>query len=65
MRRVLQTCKCSIRHLSVSSRMIERGGFRTVATFQTLLRSQRLEKFRAEYMKALIVDEAHHAAAPS
>ncbi|KAI0361525.1 P-loop containing nucleoside triphosphate hydrolase protein [Trametes cingulata] len=37
----------------------------TVATFQTLLRSQRLEKFRAEYMKALIVDEAHHAAAPS
>ncbi|KAI8990514.1 P-loop containing nucleoside triphosphate hydrolase protein [Trametes punicea] len=37
----------------------------TVATFQTLLRSQRLEKFKAEYMKALIVDEAHHAAAPS
>ncbi|KAH9898317.1 P-loop containing nucleoside triphosphate hydrolase protein [Cubamyces lactineus] len=37
----------------------------TVATFQTLLRSQRIEKFRAEYLKALIVDEAHHAAAPS
>ncbi|OSD03148.1 P-loop containing nucleoside triphosphate hydrolase protein [Trametes coccinea BRFM310] len=37
----------------------------TVATFQTLVRAQRLEKFRAEYMKALIVDEAHHAAAPS
>ncbi|KAI0825051.1 P-loop containing nucleoside triphosphate hydrolase protein [Trametes gibbosa] len=37
----------------------------TVATFQTLLRSLRLDKFRAQYMKALIVDEAHHAAAPS
>ncbi|KAI0639485.1 P-loop containing nucleoside triphosphate hydrolase protein [Trametes polyzona] len=37
----------------------------TVATFQTLLRSNRLDKFRAQYMKALIVDEAHHAAAPS
>ncbi|TFK93509.1 P-loop containing nucleoside triphosphate hydrolase protein [Polyporus arcularius HHB13444] len=37
----------------------------TVATFQTLLRAQRLEKFRAQYLKALIVDEAHHAAAPS
>ncbi|KAH9858111.1 P-loop containing nucleoside triphosphate hydrolase protein [Lenzites betulinus] len=37
----------------------------TVATFQTLLRSLRLDKFQAGYMKALIVDEAHHAAAPS
>ncbi|KAI0669814.1 P-loop containing nucleoside triphosphate hydrolase protein [Trametes maxima] len=37
----------------------------TVATFQTLLRSQRLEKFRAQCMRAVIVDEAHHAAAPS
>ncbi|KAI0801180.1 P-loop containing nucleoside triphosphate hydrolase protein [Fomes fomentarius] len=37
----------------------------TVATWQTLLRSQRLEKFAAEKLKALIVDEAHHAAAPS
>ncbi|KAI0735086.1 P-loop containing nucleoside triphosphate hydrolase protein [Earliella scabrosa] len=37
----------------------------TVATFQTLLRSQRLDKFAASSIKALIVDEAHHAAAPS
>ncbi|TBU45109.1 P-loop containing nucleoside triphosphate hydrolase protein [Dichomitus squalens] len=37
----------------------------TVATFQTLLRSQRLGKFRAQYLKGVIVDEAHHAAAPS
>ncbi|KAI0651935.1 P-loop containing nucleoside triphosphate hydrolase protein [Trametes meyenii] len=37
----------------------------TVATFQTLLRSRRLEKFRAQCMRAIIVDEAHHAAAPS
>lgn len=40
-------------------------GDRTVATFQTLLRSQRLAKFRAHYLKGVIVDEAHHAAAPS
>ena len=30
-----------------------------------MTRSQRLEKFRAQYLKAVIVDEAHHAAAPS
>lgn len=39
--------------------------FSTVATFQTLLRSNRLEKFPAQYLKALIIDEAHHAAAPA
>ncbi|KAH9944308.1 P-loop containing nucleoside triphosphate hydrolase protein [Epithele typhae] len=37
----------------------------TVATVQTLLRGQRLEKFHPEFIKAVIVDEAHHAAAPS
>ncbi|KAI6007292.1 P-loop containing nucleoside triphosphate hydrolase protein [Pisolithus albus] len=37
----------------------------TVATVQTLLQPQRLEKFRPETLKAVIVDEAHHAAAPS
>ena len=38
---------------------------RTVATYQTLLQSQRLAKFNAADYKAVIVDEAHHAAAPS
>ncbi|KAF8306196.1 P-loop containing nucleoside triphosphate hydrolase protein [Clavulina sp. PMI_390] len=37
----------------------------TVATYQTLLQPHRLEKFRPEHLKAIIVDEAHHAAAPS
>ncbi|KPV72707.1 uncharacterized protein RHOBADRAFT_46753, partial [Rhodotorula graminis WP1] len=39
----------------------------TVCTFQTLARSSfaRLEKFLPEHYKAVIVDEAHHAAAPS
>lgn len=37
----------------------------TVATYQTLLQPHRLEKFRPDKMKAVIVDEAHHAAAPS
>lgn len=37
----------------------------TVATIQTLLQPQRLEKFRPETLKAIVVDEAHHAAAPS
>ncbi|GAA5852613.1 hypothetical protein JCM9279_005529 [Rhodotorula babjevae] len=39
----------------------------TVATFQTLARSSfsRLEKFLPEHYKAVIIDEAHHAAAPS
>lgn len=38
----------------------------TVATYQTLTRSEdRLSKFRPEGLKAIIVDEAHHAASPS
>ncbi|PWN48973.1 P-loop containing nucleoside triphosphate hydrolase protein [Violaceomyces palustris] len=38
----------------------------TVATYQTLHRSRdRLEKFDPRGFKAVIVDEAHHAAAPS
>jgi ATP-dependent helicase IRC3 len=38
---------------------------RTVATYQTLLQPQRLAKFHPGNLKAVIVDEAHHAAAPS
>ncbi|KAK0554004.1 putative ATP-dependent helicase IRC3 [Tilletia horrida] len=38
----------------------------TVATAQTLSRSpDRLEKFNPDHFKGVIVDEAHHAAAPS
>ena len=37
----------------------------TVATYQTLLRAPRLQKFDPAGLKAVIVDEAHHAAAPS
>ncbi|GLB36102.1 putative type III restriction enzyme, res subunit [Lyophyllum shimeji] len=37
----------------------------TVATYQTLLNAARLEKFDPRHLKAIIVDEAHHAAAPS
>lgn len=38
----------------------------TVATYQTLNRSQqRLDKFTPSCFKAVVVDEAHHAAAPS
>jgi len=37
----------------------------TVATYQTLLRVPRLQKFDPAGLKAIIVDEAHHAAAPS
>lgn len=38
----------------------------TVATYQTLNRSQeRLNKFEPASYKAVVVDEAHHAAAPS
>ena len=38
---------------------------RTIATYQTLLRAPRLQKFDPAGLKAIIVDEAHHAAAPS
>ncbi|KAI0032731.1 P-loop containing nucleoside triphosphate hydrolase protein [Vararia minispora EC-137] len=37
----------------------------TVATYQTLLRPERLCKFTPERIDAVVVDEAHHAAAPS
>ncbi|KAG6851171.1 hypothetical protein H0H93_015181 [Arthromyces matolae] len=37
----------------------------TIATYQTLLSSKRLEKFDPTELKAIVVDEAHHAAAPS
>ncbi|KAF7985333.1 hypothetical protein HWV62_6533 [Athelia sp. TMB] len=37
----------------------------TIATYQTLLRPQRLAKFDPKGLKAIIIDEAHHAAAPS
>ncbi|KAF8632559.1 hypothetical protein AX15_001769 [Amanita polypyramis BW_CC] len=37
----------------------------TVATYQTLLSNDRITKFDPNTIKALIVDEAHHAAAPS
>ncbi|KZT72830.1 P-loop containing nucleoside triphosphate hydrolase protein [Daedalea quercina L-15889] len=37
----------------------------TVATYHTLLRGERLAKFSPGKLKAVIVDEAHHAAAPS
>ena len=39
--------------------------FSTVATYQTLLRTLRLDKFDPAGLRAVIVDEAHHAAAPS
>ncbi|PPQ82057.1 hypothetical protein CVT25_014598 [Psilocybe cyanescens] len=37
----------------------------TVATYQTLNNAQRALKFDPKKLKAVIVDEAHHAAAPS
>ncbi|KAG6842252.1 hypothetical protein C0991_000222 [Blastosporella zonata] len=37
----------------------------TVATYQTLLIAKRLGKFDPRQLKAIIIDEAHHAAAPS
>ncbi|KAJ2920402.1 hypothetical protein MD484_g119, partial [Candolleomyces efflorescens] len=37
----------------------------TVATYQTLLNPERLAKFDPKKTKAIIIDEAHHAAAPS
>ncbi|KAH9044720.1 P-loop containing nucleoside triphosphate hydrolase protein [Lactarius pseudohatsudake] len=52
---------------------IEQGGMHkasgdadlTVATYQTLLEGERLHKFSPQGFKAVVVDEAHHAAAPS
>ncbi|KAF8640629.1 hypothetical protein AX17_000289 [Amanita inopinata Kibby_2008] len=37
----------------------------TIATYQTLLSNDRISKFDPNTIKAVIVDEAHHAAAPS
>lgn len=37
----------------------------TVATYQTLIRAQRLQKFDPARLRVVIVDEAHHAVAPS
>ncbi|TCD69925.1 hypothetical protein EIP91_005749 [Steccherinum ochraceum] len=37
----------------------------TVATYQTLLQPRRLAKFNPAELNAVIVDEAHHAAAPA
>ncbi|KAF9076236.1 P-loop containing nucleoside triphosphate hydrolase protein [Rhodocollybia butyracea] len=37
----------------------------TVATYQTLLQPERFAKFDPARIKAVIIDEAHHAAAPS
>ncbi len=40
-------------------------GSRTVATYQTLNNIDRLKKLDPSRFKLIIVDEAHHAAAPS
>ncbi|KAJ7244750.1 P-loop containing nucleoside triphosphate hydrolase protein [Mycena haematopus] len=37
----------------------------TVATYQTLRQAERIKKFNAAFLKAIVIDEAHHAAAPS
>ncbi|XP_006454300.1 hypothetical protein AGABI2DRAFT_114052 [Agaricus bisporus var. bisporus H97] len=37
----------------------------TVATYQTLVRAERVRKFDPSLLKAIIIDEAHHSAAPS
>ncbi len=37
----------------------------TVATYQTLVKPDRVRKFDPNSLKAIIIDEAHHSAAPS
>jgi ATP-dependent helicase IRC3 len=37
----------------------------TVATYQTLRQAERVKKFDPSTLKAIVIDEAHHAAAPS
>ncbi|RDB28788.1 putative mitochondrial ATP-dependent helicase irc3 [Hypsizygus marmoreus] len=37
----------------------------TVATYQTLSKRKRMAKFNPDQLKAIVIDEAHHAAAPS
>ena len=37
----------------------------TVCSVQSLLRSERLSKFNPDWAKSILIDEAHHAAAPT
>ncbi|KAK0208060.1 P-loop containing nucleoside triphosphate hydrolase protein [Desarmillaria ectypa] len=37
----------------------------TIATYQTLIQPERIKKFKPAVLKGIIIDEAHHAAAPS
>ena len=37
----------------------------TICSVQSLLRSERLNKFNPEWAKLILIDEAHHAAAPT
>ena len=37
----------------------------TVCSVQSLLRSDRLGKFNKDWVKMILIDEAHHAAAPT
>lgn len=37
----------------------------TICSVQSLLRSDRLAKFNPEWAKLILIDEAHHAAAPT
>jgi ATP-dependent helicase IRC3 len=37
----------------------------TVCSVQSLMRSDRLSKFNPEWVKLILIDEAHHAAAPT
>lgn len=37
----------------------------TVASVQSLIRTERLAKFKPEWAKLILIDEAHHAAAPT
>lgn len=37
----------------------------TVCSVQSMIRTERLAKFNAEWAKLILIDEAHHAAAPT
>jgi superfamily II DNA or RNA helicase len=37
----------------------------TIASVQSLIRTERLAKFNPEWAKLILIDEAHHAAAPT
>ena len=56
------TCKPCYSHEG-PARLMESG--RTIATYQTLQKSERLKKFDAARFGLIIVDEAHHAASRS